>query len=435
MWTGLNKKLANPEAKRHKPVAVLELELALKEFVLCYQHKTILSDAILIEKAKLLANELEIPQETLQFSNRWLQKFKERNSIRQVKLHGEANSADENAIAEALPLLQNKCAEYPPDRIYNMNETGLFYQLEPDRTLATKWLSGRKKSKERLSVALCANADRSHKLPPLIIGKYANPRCFKNVNIGNLPMSYRNNAKAWMLATIFQEWLQEFDYQVSIKHDKQRVLLLLDNCTSHKINNLVLENVEVYFLPPNTTSKLQPMDSGIIMSFKKHYRHHHIRWILEQVEAGQLIQDLKMNVLQAIQYNYYSRDNDENDDSNIDSELNRAIEALHLSDMMQVKEFLTIPEEDVIYEFLNISEFEDMFKSGTTDHPDEVDDSSEMEIIHINEALRSLKTVNLFLLQQENAGEQIKLADKIEKFIRKRKFNSMQQTTIDQYFV
>ncbi|CAB5352374.1 unnamed protein product [Rhizophagus irregularis] len=216
----LTTELANPEVKRHKPVAVPELELALKEFVLCYQHKTILSDAILIEKAKLLANELEVPQETLQFSNGWLQKFKERNSIRQVKLHGEANSADENAIAEALPLLQNKCAEYPPDRIYNMDETGLFYRLEPDRTLATKRLSGRKKSKERLSVALCANADGSHKLPPLIIGKYANPRCFKNVNIGNLPMSYRNNAKAWMLATIFQKWLQEFDYQVGIKHDK-----------------------------------------------------------------------------------------------------------------------------------------------------------------------------------------------------------------------
>ncbi|CAG8782254.1 19892_t:CDS:2, partial [Rhizophagus irregularis] len=134
----------------------------------------------------------------------------------------------------------------------------------------------------------------------------------------------------WMLATIFQEWLQEFDYQVGIKHDKQRVLLLLDNCTSHKINNLVLENVEVYFLPPNTTSKLQPMNSGIII------------WILEQVEAGQLIQDLKTNVLQAIQYiiqgwnevtadtikncwnhvkilsDAIPRDNDENDDSNID---------------------------------------------------------------------------------------------------------------------
>ncbi len=150
--------------------------------------------------------------------------------------------------------------------------------MEPDKTLATRWLSGRKKSKERLSIALCANADGSHKLPPLVIGKYANSRCFKNINIGNLPITYQNNAKAWMLTTLFQEWLQEFDYQVGIKHNKQRVLLLLDNCTSHKLENLTLENVEVYFLPPNTTSKLQPMDSGIIMSFKKHYRHYHIKY-------------------------------------------------------------------------------------------------------------------------------------------------------------
>jgi hypothetical protein len=58
--------VTKPEAKRHKAVNVPELELALKEFVLCYQHRTILSDAILIKKAKLLANELEIPQGTLQ---------------------------------------------------------------------------------------------------------------------------------------------------------------------------------------------------------------------------------------------------------------------------------------------------------------------------------------------------------------------------------
>uniref|UniRef100_U9SWB4 HTH CENPB-type domain-containing protein n=1 Tax=Rhizophagus irregularis (strain DAOM 181602 / DAOM 197198 / MUCL 43194) TaxID=747089 RepID=U9SWB4_RHIID len=207
----LTTEITKSEAKHHKPVTVPVLELALKEFVLCYQHKTILSDAILIEKAKILASELEVPQGMLQFSKGWLQKFKE-------------HSANENAIAEALLLLQNKCAEYPPDRIYNMDETGLFYRLESDRILATK-----------------------------------------------------SNAKAWILTTLFQEWLQEFNYQVSIKHNKQRILLLLDNCKSYKIDTLVLENVEVCFLLPNTTSKLQPMDSGIIMSFKKHYRYHHIK--------------------------------------------------------------------------------------------------------------------------------------------------------------
>jgi len=101
---------------------------------------------------------------------------------------------------------------------------------------------------------------------------------------------------------------------------------------------------------------------------------------------------------------------------------------------MRIKEFLTIPEEDIIYEIPNTSEFADMFNNGHTDHPDEIDDNDEVEIICSNEALRSLRIVNLFLLQQKNASEQIKLAGKIEKFIKKEKFNSMQQTTIDQYF-
>ena len=67
-----------------------------------------------------------------------------------------------------------------------MDETGLFYRLEPDHTLATRRLSGRKKDKERITIALCANADGSHKLDPLIIGKFAKPRCFANININNV---------------------------------------------------------------------------------------------------------------------------------------------------------------------------------------------------------------------------------------------------------
>src|SRR6266498_3979427 len=62
----LTTEVIKPDTKRHKGVIVLELELALKEFVLTYQHRTILSDALLIEKAKLLADELQVPQEILQ---------------------------------------------------------------------------------------------------------------------------------------------------------------------------------------------------------------------------------------------------------------------------------------------------------------------------------------------------------------------------------
>jgi hypothetical protein len=126
-----NKRLAvefiNSKIKRHKSVTIPELELALIEFILIYQNKTILSDNIIIEKAKLLANGLGVPQETLKFSNGWLQKFKKRNGIHKQKLYGKDASVDQDIIIKSLPLLQDKCNGYSLDRIYNMNETGLFY--------------------------------------------------------------------------------------------------------------------------------------------------------------------------------------------------------------------------------------------------------------------------------------------------------------------
>uniref|UniRef100_U9T480 DDE-1 domain-containing protein n=1 Tax=Rhizophagus irregularis (strain DAOM 181602 / DAOM 197198 / MUCL 43194) TaxID=747089 RepID=U9T480_RHIID len=172
------------------------------------------------------------------------------------------------------------------------------------------------------------------------------------------------------------------------------------------------------------------------MAFKKHYRYYHIRWMLEQVEVGQLIQDLKMNVLQAIQYIIQSWDEISADtiqncwnhteilpntfplydiyEDNIDDELGKVIEALNLHNRMQVKEFLTIPDENIMI----------VLK----------DDSTKVETNCINEALKSLKTVYTFLIQQENANGYMKLMDKIEKFIKREQINSMQQTTIDKYF-
>ncbi|CAG8686794.1 1810_t:CDS:2, partial [Dentiscutata heterogama] len=78
--------------------------------------------------------------------------------------------------------------------------------LEPDRTLATRHLSGCKINKERLSVTLCVNANSSHKLDPLVIGKYQRPHCFKNIRIQNMPMK---NASASTLANTSANTYQE----------------------------------------------------------------------------------------------------------------------------------------------------------------------------------------------------------------------------------
>ncbi|CAG8541697.1 1311_t:CDS:2, partial [Racocetra persica] len=441
--------IPNPDTKCHRAVTYPELDLALKEFVLIYQNRTILSDALLVEKAKLLADGLRIPQGVLKFSNGWLEKFKDRNRIRQHHLEGEAESADITAINNTIPLLRNKTSNYPLERIYNMDETGLFYRLEPDRTLATQRLSGRKVERECLSITLCTNADGLHKLAPFVIRKYAKPCCFKNIKIQNLAVKYRNSAKAWMIATLFQDWLKNFDYQIGLKHRGQHVLLILNNCASHKLDALTLQYTDITFLPPNITSKIQLLDA-------------------EQIENGGRADELKMNVLQAIRFIIQSWEevtaeiirncwrhteilftdantnlknlSDQTMDLELDEldDLTDALASLHpyLTYPMQVEEFLSIPDEDIVYELPDddqvITELADTFRTVdlTTDSSKQMedDDSNEVTIITTDTAMKSLETVQTFLLQQDNnTNEYIKAARKIEAFIRTIKLNQMQQ--------
>ncbi|CAG8810213.1 25417_t:CDS:2, partial [Dentiscutata erythropus] len=63
--------------RRQRAITYPELDQALKEFVLIYQNNPILSDAIFVKKAKLLANSLGISESALNFSHGWLDKFKD----------------------------------------------------------------------------------------------------------------------------------------------------------------------------------------------------------------------------------------------------------------------------------------------------------------------------------------------------------------------
>ena len=88
----LDNEPSNSKTKRHRTVTYPELDLALKEFVLIYQHRTVLTDNLLVEKAKALADGLGIPQDALNFSSGWLYKFKNQNGIRLRQLQGEVAS-------------------------------------------------------------------------------------------------------------------------------------------------------------------------------------------------------------------------------------------------------------------------------------------------------------------------------------------------------
>lgn len=124
-----------------------------------------------------------------------------------------------------------------------------------------------KRSKEGVTILLAANMMGTERLPLVIIGKAQKPRCCKNIK--NLPVDYRANRKTWMTGEMFAARIQKLDRQFNAKNRK--VLIVLDNCSAH--NTVTgLNNIEVAFLPPNTTSALQPMDQDIIQYVKTKYR-------------------------------------------------------------------------------------------------------------------------------------------------------------------
>ena len=61
----------------------------------------------------------------------------------------------------------------------------------------------------------------------------------------------------------------------------RKVLLLIDGFSSHhagfdllEAQDIELTNVRVEFLPANTTAICQPLDQGIIRTFKAYYKRY-----------------------------------------------------------------------------------------------------------------------------------------------------------------
>ena len=83
-----------------------------------------------------------------------------------------------------------------------------------------------------------------------------------------------------MTAVLFREWMKRFD-QLMIG---RKVVILMDNAAVHASDGMQLENVTVVKFPPNTTTKMQPLDAGIIRNFKLLYRSRQVEHAVEELE-------------------------------------------------------------------------------------------------------------------------------------------------------
>lgn len=233
-------------------------------------NKILISGPMMKTKATSIAEALG--KSNWECNEGWIARFKKRHNIIFKTLCGESSSVDDTSLKQWQDsVLKITLSKYEPHDVYNADETGLFWRLLPNKNMDFKGQEchGGKAPKGRITVLTCTNMDGSHKLPLFVIGKFKIPRCFKGVC--KLPVEYESNSKAWMTAAIFKEWVQHFDQLMFCQ--KRKVLLTLDNCTAHpRIDNL--KATELLFLPPNTTSKSQPCDMGIINNLKCHQRNY-----------------------------------------------------------------------------------------------------------------------------------------------------------------
>lgn len=252
-----------------------------------------ISGPILQEKADDFARLLNKPN--FKCSASWITRFRKRHNIVFKKMSEDTarGSMDvfENWLEAVWPALRRDFADCD---VYNADETGLFYNLTPDKTMYYRGETCRagEMSKDRLTVLVAANMSGTDKRNLLVVGKAKTPRSLYNSEQSSI--LYRSNKRSWMSSEIFTHWLNEWDHE--LMGENRRILLTVDNCPSHSpvVN---LKNIKLVFLPPNTSGVLQPMEQGIIRSLKVNYRR---RMILKIVNREEQDKELNISIPDAI---------------------------------------------------------------------------------------------------------------------------------------
>eukprot|EP00043_Microstomoeca_roanoka_P018176 m.193163 g.193163 ORF g.193163 m.193163 type:complete len:231 (+) comp16777_c0_seq1:207-899(+) len=153
-----------------RPSPVAELEAALIAWIGQREAQNCpLTDQVLIEGAIQLGKNMQLPS-NFNYSRKWLLNFKQRYGIKRITLHGEAASVNQDTVVKAREYLPQLLQLVSPEDLYNFDETALFYETLPTRTLASRQRPGVAQSKKTMTIGLCCNAAGTDKLRLTVIG-------------------------------------------------------------------------------------------------------------------------------------------------------------------------------------------------------------------------------------------------------------------------
>lgn len=217
-----------------------------------------------------------------------------------------------DAFFDILDQQYNK-HHYTPDRIYNVNETGLtmvqskvpsVVELREETQVTSLTATERR---ALITLVCCMNAAGSF-VPPMFIfpRKSANKLLMKGAPCGSIDAYHPSG---WIQASLFTKWFEHF-LDFAKPSEKSPVLLILDGHYNHTHNVDVLELARKNFvslvsLPPHSRHKLQPLDKTFVGPLKAYYSEavqrvlHEEQRTLRPVDSSELLGKAYLNVERA----------------------------------------------------------------------------------------------------------------------------------------
>ena len=240
------KKGSNSKRQRLRQGTFANLDQAMFKWLLVVRSRDVAVSA-LVFKTKAIEFAEKMNVENFKASDGWLDRWKKRFNVSFKTVSGESNACTDEMVAPweqtTLPTILSK---YDLNQIYNADEFGLFYRVQPNKSL--HWKNGNCVGRKHSKLRLIGLKNIKHLL------------C--------------------MDSTMFEEWVREVERRFT--KEGQKIVLLIDNFPAHpSIDSLV--STELIFLPPSTTSKLQPMDQRVIRSLKTHYKTMSIKNLIEAI--------------------------------------------------------------------------------------------------------------------------------------------------------
>lgn len=277
----------NLKGKSNRSIKMPQLDKEIENYIDSMSDKNIpINRAAVILYAKVVANKKykmnELPaKDQIKFSDGWLSNVFKRIGVKCRHMYGENNSVnlDSPNIIEVLKKIEQLLEPYDLKDIMNFDETGLYYEQQPTRTISKKPIGGSKKSKNRFTVGFVTNYDGSYKGHPIVIGRRKTPGAAtkkpalyrKTTSVGQSHyVEYHSSPSAWMTTEIFKKYIKHLN--ASFVYANRKVALLVGNASVHKLK-MEFNNIKLVFLPANTTSKLQPLDDGKVSLHLYHCIH------------------------------------------------------------------------------------------------------------------------------------------------------------------